>query len=64
VLQCSHDVIAPLVVGQYVHARLPGSEFMQLQATGHCPHLSDPEETIAAIQTFLARQADRSRQPS
>jgi sigma-B regulation protein RsbQ len=53
VLQCSQDVIAPEPVGKYVHERIPGSVFTQLAATGHCPHLSAPEETIAAIRAFL-----------
>jgi sigma-B regulation protein RsbQ len=54
VLQCSEDVIAPDVVGRYVHEQIPGSAFTRLAATGHCPHLSAPEETIAAIRDFLA----------
>ena len=53
VLQCSQDVIAPEVVGRYVHEQIPGSVFTQLAATGHCPHLSAPEETAAAIRAFL-----------
>jgi sigma-B regulation protein RsbQ len=53
VLQCSDDVIAPDVVGEYVHRAIPGSAFLHLRATGHCPNLSAPEETIAAIRSFL-----------
>jgi sigma-B regulation protein RsbQ len=53
VLQCTADAIAPEVVGRYVHAHIPGSAFTQLAATGHCPHLSAPEETAAAIRAFL-----------
>ena len=53
VLQCSDDVIAPTAVGEYVHAQIPGSSLTYLQATGHCPNLSAPEETIAAIKAFL-----------
>lgn len=53
VLQCSDDVIAPVSVGEYVHRVVPDSEFHQLQATGHCPNLSAPAETIAAISPFL-----------
>ncbi|SDE71967.1 Pimeloyl-ACP methyl ester carboxylesterase [Blastococcus fimeti] len=53
VLQCSEDVIAPEVVGRYVHEHIPGSTFTKLAATGHCPHLSAPEETAAAIRAFL-----------
>jgi sigma-B regulation protein RsbQ len=52
VLQCSDDAIAPPVVGQYVHRAIAGSELVQLAATGHCPNLSAPEETIAAIRAF------------
>jgi sigma-B regulation protein RsbQ len=53
VLQCSSDVIAPDAVGSYVHERIPGSVLTRLRATGHCPHLSAPEETTAAIRAFL-----------
>jgi sigma-B regulation protein RsbQ len=53
VLQCSDDVIAPESAGRYVHQHLPGSRFVKLQATGHCPNLSAPQETIAAISAFL-----------
>jgi sigma-B regulation protein RsbQ len=53
VLQCSDDVIAPTAVGEYVHDRLPNSELVLLSATGHCPNLSAPDETVAAIRAFL-----------
>ena len=53
VIQCREDAIAPPVVGDYVHERLPNSRLTVLDATGHCPHLSDPETTIAAMQSFL-----------
>lgn len=54
VLQCSDDVIAPRQVGEFVHQQLPQSELVFLAATGHCPNLSAPQETIAAIDAFLA----------
>jgi sigma-B regulation protein RsbQ len=53
VLQCSDDIIAPLAVGEYVHRELPGSELVIMRATGHCPNLSAPEETVAAIRSYL-----------
>ncbi|HEX2254671.1 MAG TPA: alpha/beta hydrolase [Thermoanaerobaculia bacterium] len=53
VLQCSDDVIAPQAVGEFVHRQIPGSALVHLKATGHCPNLSAPEETIAAIRAFL-----------
>lgn len=54
VLQCSQDIIAPVEVGQYVHDNLQNSEFHILNATGHCPNLSAPEETTLAIKKYLA----------
>jgi sigma-B regulation protein RsbQ len=53
VLQCSEDVIAPQCVGEYVHQNIRGSQFVILEATGHCPHLSDPAATVAAMRSFL-----------
>ena len=53
ILQCSQDAIAPEAVGRYMHQNLQGSRFVQLKATGHCPNLSAPEETIAAMEAFL-----------
>src|SRR5689334_6792364 len=44
VLQCSEDIIAPNVVGEYVHHETPGSTLRVMRATGHCPHMSAPEE--------------------
>jgi len=53
ILQCSEDIIAPLEVGHYVHRALPGSELVIMRATGHCPNLSAPGETIEAMRKFL-----------
>lgn len=55
ILQCSRDVIAPEGVGHYVHRHLPDSELVLMRATGHCPNLSAPDETVQAIRSFLAR---------
>jgi sigma-B regulation protein RsbQ len=55
ILQCSDDPIAPQAVGEYVHANLAASELMMLKAIGHCPNLSAPDETIAAMKAYLER---------
>lgn len=55
VLQCSSDVIAPIAVGEYVHKNIPNSELVIMRATGHCPNLSAPHETIDAMTSFLER---------
>lgn len=57
VLQCSDDVIAPVEVGRYVHKNLADSTFVQLDATGHCPNLSAPDETAEAIDHYLRQRA-------
>ncbi|QPC96039.1 alpha/beta fold hydrolase [Mesorhizobium sp. INR15] len=53
ILQCSEDVIAPAVVGEYMHRHLANSRLVHLKATGHCPNLSAPAETVAAINAFV-----------
>ncbi|MFD7770936.1 alpha/beta fold hydrolase [Streptomyces sp. NPDC059787] len=53
VLECSQDVIAPREVGAYVQAAIPSSRLVTLEATGHCPQLSAPEATTAALLDFL-----------
>jgi sigma-B regulation protein RsbQ len=53
VLQCSNDIIAPVEVGEFMHAKLPNSDYRLLQATGHCPNLSAPEEVTTAIREFV-----------
>jgi sigma-B regulation protein RsbQ len=58
-LQCSDDVIAPQAVGEFIHREIAGSELVIMKATGHCPNLSAPEETVAAIEAFLSRDPAR-----
>lgn len=53
VLQCTDDVIAPVAVGEYVRDAIPGARLVMLEATGHCPNLSAPEATTAAIAAFV-----------
>ncbi|MEO5718344.1 MAG: alpha/beta hydrolase [Chthoniobacterales bacterium] len=54
VMQCSEDMIAPLSAGEFVAHKSPRSTFRLLQATGHCPHMSAPGETIAVLNEYLA----------
>jgi sigma-B regulation protein RsbQ len=53
ILQCSNDIIAPVAVGEYIHQHLPNSMLKIMEATGHCPHMSHPEETILLIRQYL-----------
>jgi sigma-B regulation protein RsbQ len=56
ILQCSNDLIAPVEVGQYMHQHTPDSKLVIMKATGHCPNLSAPEETILAMNNYLHGQ--------
>ena len=53
ILQCSDVMIAPEDVGRFMHQNTPGSTLRLMEATGHCPHMSAPEETIRLIQEYL-----------
>ncbi len=56
ILQCSEDIIAPTSVGHYLHSHLANSTLRIMNATGHCPHMSAPEETITLIKEYLSQQ--------
>ena len=60
ILQCTNDAIAPRTVGEYVSSMMPTSTFVVLEATGHCPHLSAPDATVAAIAAYL-RESNAAR---
>jgi sigma-B regulation protein RsbQ len=53
ILQCSDDMVAPLEVGEYLQRHTPNSTLKVMSATGHCPHMSHPDETVALIKEYL-----------
>lgn len=53
ILQCVEDVIAPVEVGEFVRDHISGSRLIMLNATGHCPNLSAPDEVAAAMKSFV-----------
>ena len=53
ILQCSEDIVAPQAVGEYMKNNLRGSTFRVMNATGHCPHMSHPEETVQLMKEYL-----------
>jgi sigma-B regulation protein RsbQ len=54
IMQCAEDAIAPVEVGRYLLKNMPQSTLRLMKATGHCPHISHPDETIEAIKEYLA----------
>jgi sigma-B regulation protein RsbQ len=57
ILQCSADIIAPLDVGEYMNRELPLSTLRVMRATGHCPHMSHPDEVIREMKEYLGDEA-------
>jgi sigma-B regulation protein RsbQ len=55
-LQCNDDIIAPVQVGEYLHRSLPHSTLSIIDNVGHCPHLSAPSQSNAAIDAFLRNE--------
>lgn len=55
VLQCSDDALAPEAVGRWLADHMKGAEFRIIEATGHCPHMTEPEATTDELRGFLAR---------
>lgn len=58
ILQCSEDIIAPTQVGEYLNKNLSNSVLNVMKATGHCPHMSAPEETIKLIKEYLVMNSN------
>jgi sigma-B regulation protein RsbQ len=57
ILQCSEDAIAPESVGEYLREAVPRATYRKMSATGHCPHMSHPAETIELIREYLRQVA-------
>jgi sigma-B regulation protein RsbQ len=52
VVECDRDTLAPRAVGAYTRDHVAGSRLVTIHATGHCPQLSAPDDTAAAIAAF------------
>lgn len=57
IMQCSDDMVAPGEVGEFLHREMRGSTLRILRATGHCPHMSHPDETIQVMREYLSEVA-------
>lgn len=57
ILQHRIDTLAPMAVGEYVHAKLSGSTFRVLEVQGHCAHMSDPALVVEAMRDYLGMPA-------
>lgn len=53
ILQCRDDILVPPTVWAWLEDNMQNAELIVLDATGHCPHVSYPEQTIEALSDFL-----------
>lgn len=54
ILQHRTDTLAPVSVGEYLHAHLSGSTLKVLEVQGHCSHMSEPELVIEEMRDYIA----------
>jgi len=52
-IQGQDDFLTSISVAEYVQEHTPGNQLVILSTSGHCPHLSDPDGVIIAIQNFI-----------
>ena len=57
IIQVTNDAVAPVSVGEYMNAKMPNSTYYLMDATGHCPHMSHPQQTIEIIRDYLGASA-------
>ncbi len=52
-LQAGNDIAVPMEVAEYLHRNIPRSTLKVVNAEGHFPHISAPQEVIDALRTFI-----------
>jgi len=52
-----NDKIIPPVIGEMLHAAIPGSRLQSIEQCGHVPQEERPAETIQLIEEFLGSSA-------
>jgi pimeloyl-ACP methyl ester carboxylesterase len=57
IVWCQQDKVVPVVLGLRLHEEMRSSELALFTHCGHMPQEEKPEDTAAAIQAFLKRNA-------
>ena len=57
IVWCQQDKVVPVVLGLRLHEEMRSSELALFSQCGHMPQEEKPEDTVAAIQAFLKRNA-------
>ncbi len=53
IIQATNDIAVPMEVGEYLHKHIAHSQLVNIEAEGHFPHISAPQEVINCIRPFL-----------
>jgi 3-oxoadipate enol-lactonase len=53
------DLTTPPALAREVSAAIPGAIYVQIEGSGHCPMLEQPQALVAAMQGFA--RADQYR---
>ena len=57
ILHCDDDALVPMQVAEWMQRHVPGATLKVLRATGHCPHMTVPDDVVAAMQEYLRQAA-------
>ncbi|GGH07741.1 alpha/beta fold hydrolase [Mucilaginibacter phyllosphaerae] len=52
-IQAQNDIAVPDAVAQYLNKNISNNKLRYVDAEGHFPHISAPQEVIAAIKSFI-----------
>lgn len=52
-LQTKHDIAVPMDVANYLNDQIKGSKLKVVEAEGHFPHISAPNEILKELQNFI-----------
>ncbi len=61
ILWCDGDKVVPVALGRRLHENIPSAELTVFSDCGHLPQEEKPQDTVQAIQGFLARTDNKSR---
>lgn len=53
IFQCEQDPVAPESAVRFIHQSIPESRLVELEATGHCTHMSHPSKVSQALRRVL-----------
>ena len=56
ILHCDDDALVPMQVADWMRDRVPGATLKVLRATGHCPHMTVPEDVIGELRAYLGQR--------